>query len=168
MSSVIKTIFGGKDDSAQKAQIAANDEAARFIKQQTNRAMGIVERDKGNAYQNVNLGAQAASDMIRGSVDPRIRAMQGGNVNAQNTLLEGLPQIQRAILGLPTDTSGMQAQWAPANLNFLDQGFPEFGLQQNQQQNQQQNPFMPQNPFAPQNQPQQPGGRPQWPFHKWR
>lgn len=62
--------------------------------------------------ERIQQGAfRESQDFLAGQVLPQqVAPFQQGNVAAQETLLAGLPQIQRAILGQPTNLSGLQAR----------------------------------------------------------
>lgn len=89
MGKVVKSIFGGKDSSAQKGQAAANQNAIDFIK-----GMGDQGRDDLlslglSADENRNAGYQAALDVLAQSVPQQIDAFTAGNTAAQNAILGG-------------------------------------------------------------------------------
>lgn len=141
MSSAVKTIFGGTDDSAQKAQTRAN-------KRTEERILELQEQSRQDALplfdasrQNINQGAQGALDLIGQGIPQETGVFQQGNVAAQQALLAGLPQVQNAIMGQPVDLGGLQAQ----QLNFN----PGFGSNvQLPQQPVPNNPAAPIDPIA--------------------
>lgn len=126
MSSVVKTIFGGTDDSAQKAQIDANKSTAELIAKQAKEAEQAIIPLFSQAQEQRNLGFQGAADVLGQGAPAQISAFQQGNVGAQQALLSGLPQIQNAILGQPVDLSGLQPQTISADVGFLQQQLPQF------------------------------------------
>ena len=71
-------------------------------------------------------GFSSAADFIGGNIGTQIRPSQQGNVAAQQQIARGLPQIQNAILGLPTDLSGFQAKQIgqPGDFN-IQNPFPQ-------------------------------------------
>ena len=142
MSKVVKTLFGGTDKSAQKATKEANRQTLDFIKQQGQVARQDAIPLFGSAFENRNLGAQAALDVFGQTIPQQFSTFQQGNVGAQNTLLAGLPQFQNAILGLPTDLSGLQPQTIDVDTSFAQQQLPQFISPQQalQQPQTQQNP----------------------------
>lgn len=80
-----------------------------------------------SGLQNRLQGFQGALDIFAQSIPGQIEAFQGGNLNAQNTLLAGLdPQIA-AILGGNVNLSGLQAQQTQApQFSAFQQELPEF------------------------------------------
>lgn len=126
MGSVVKSIFGGTDDSAQKAQTRANAKAAEFVKEQAALARGDILNLFPTADINRTLGFQAALDVIGETTPQQLGAFQQGNVGAQQALLSGLPQIQNAILGRPVDLSGLQPQRFDIDTSFAQRQLPQF------------------------------------------
>jgi len=123
---VVQSVFGGSDDSAQKAQTRANKQAAELIAEKAAEARTDVLALFPGFEQNVQAGAQGALDIFGQAVPQQLGAFQAGNVGAQQTLLAGLPQIQNAILGRNVDLSGLQAQQLPVDLGFAQQQLPQF------------------------------------------
>lgn len=126
MSSVVKTIFGGTDDSAQKAQIDANKSTAELIAKQAKEAEQAIIPLFSQAQEQRNLGFQGAADVFGQGAPAQISAFQQGNVGAQQALLAGLPQIQNAILGRQVDLTGLQPQQINVDTGFLQQQLPQF------------------------------------------
>ena len=104
-----------------RASSRAADKASKGVE----RGQDILAASRDRARQDVmrifpqaleaqNRGFQQAQDFLAGQVLPQqAQAFQTGNVQAQETLLAGLPQIQQAILGGQVDTSGLQARTTP-------------------------------------------------------
>lgn len=126
MGDLIKDIFGGSDDSAQKAQIGSNREARADILRLGDRARGDVFGLADLATGNRNQGIQASLDMFGQSIPAQLSSFLGGNTGAQDAILAGVPQVQNAILGLPTDMSGLQTQQLPVDMSMFQQQPPEF------------------------------------------
>ena len=126
MSSLVKTLFGGTDKSSLKAQQQANVGTQQFIEQQGAQARGDVLALQPGVEQNRQLGQQAALDVLGQTIPQQFSTFQQGNVGAQSALLAGLPQFQNAILGLPTDLSGMQPQAIQFDPSFAQQQVPQF------------------------------------------
>ena len=126
MSSVVKTVFGGTDDSAQKAQSRANKRAEDLIAENTAQARKDALALFPASDVNRNLGFQAALDVMGQTIPQQFSAFQQGNVGAQNALLSGLPQFQNAILGGQVDLSGMQPQAIQYDTSFAQQQLPQF------------------------------------------
>ena len=126
MSKVTDTIFGSTDDSAQKAQTRSNAAAQELIAEQAKIARGDVMNLFPASDTNRNMGFQAALDVMGQTIPQQFSTFQQGNVGAQGALLAGLPQMQNAILGLPTDLSGLQPQAIQYNTDFAQQQLPDF------------------------------------------
>lgn len=146
MGDLVKDVFGGTDDSAQKDTKRANKRAQQFIEEKAAEARADALALFPGFEQNVQAGAQGALDIFGQAVPQQLGAFQTGNVGAQQALLAGLPQIQNAILGRPVDLSGLQAQQLPVDLGFAQQQLPQFqsaaDLLGTQQQDQQLTPEM--------------------------
>lgn len=126
MSNAIKTIFGGTDDSSQKAQKGANKVAKAFIEKQTALARSDANRLFPQAQQRIGAGTQAAIDINAQAVPASLAPFQQGNVQAQQALLAGLPQIQNALLGMPVDMGALQPQQVNYDASFLQQQLPQL------------------------------------------
>ena len=127
MSKVVKTVFGGSDKNAQRAQKSANNKAIDLIAKNTEQSREDILKLGPSAEVNRNLGFQAALDVLGQTIPQRFDTLQQGNVGAQQALLAGLPQIQAAILGQPVDLSGLQPQAINVDTSFAQQQLPEFG-----------------------------------------
>lgn len=122
---------GGTDDSAQKLQLAENRKTLELIERQTQRASRDVSKLFGSAEQNLLAGQQGAADVMGQMAPQQISALQQGNLNAQNQLLAGLPQMQNALLGLPTDLSALQPSTVNVDTSFLQNTrLPQFQTSQ--------------------------------------
>lgn len=88
MSKAVKSVFGGSDDSAQKAQVQQNELATRLAAERAKEARADVSALFPAADINRNMANFAAQEQVVG----------------------GLPQILNAIRGLPVDISGLQAR----------------------------------------------------------
>lgn len=105
--------------------------AAKTAAKGAERGQDILQQSREQARQDVlglfpeiqqaqQQGFQQSRDFLSGQVLPQqLGAFQQGNVAAQEQLARGLPQVQSAILGLPTDLSGFQAR---------QQQLPQFAL----------------------------------------
>ena len=91
----------------------------------TDRARGDVTRLFGTAGEARERGFGRALDFLSTAPGTQIAPFQRGNILAQEQIARGLPQIQRAILGQPTDLSGFTARTigAPESFNFDLSGF---------------------------------------------
>ena len=91
----------------------------------TGQARGDVTRLFGTAGEARERGFGRALDFLSKAPGAQIAPFQRGNILAQEQIARGLPQIQRAILGQPTDLSGFQARTvgAPESFNIDLSGF---------------------------------------------
>lgn len=123
--------LGGTDDSAQQLTLKQNQDTLDLIERQTQRATRDVSKLFGSGEQNLLAGNQAALDMMGQYAPQQFSALQQGNQQAQQQLLAGLPQQQAALMGLPTDMSGLQPQQAQVDLSFLQGAqLPQFQTSQ--------------------------------------
>jgi len=114
---------------AVEVGVEGQEEAARINAATAAQARGDVQRLFGTADIARQGGFSSALDFLSGAPAAQIAPFQQGNVAAQQQIARGLPQIQNALLGLPTDLSGFQAQQIgrPADFNF---DLSSFGPQQ--------------------------------------
>ena len=126
MSKVTDTLFGGTDNSSQKRQLAQNEQAKELIAEQAGIARGDIMNLYPAADASRNMGFQAALDIMGQAAPQQFGAFQQGNVGAQQALLSGLPQMQNAIMGIPTDLSGLQPQTIDYSTDFAQQQLPQF------------------------------------------
>lgn len=125
VSGVKDTFFGGAEKKAAKAQQKSLEEAQRLIQENIGEAQGQVRELFPQARQSAQQGFQSALDVFGQSIPAQANVFQQGNVGAQQMLSSGLPQIQNAILGLPTDLSFAQPQQlSMPDLSFLQQQLP--------------------------------------------
>lgn len=116
MGSLVDTLFGGKDDSAQKAQIDANREAVQLIERNTKQARGDAFNLFGQASDTRRAGYESALDLLKGLPTRQFNIVNQGRQNMQDTFLEGHNQVQNALMGLPTDLSGLRKD--PISMNY--------------------------------------------------
>ena len=127
MSKLVSTLFGGTDDSAQRAQSRQNEQARELIARQAEQARGDILNLFPIGTANRSLGFQAALGQIGSGITGQSGVFGAGNVGAQQALLAGLPQIQNAILGQNVDLSGLQAVNLQPDLSaFTNVQLPEF------------------------------------------
>jgi hypothetical protein len=107
MSSIVDSLFGGVDNSGQKLQVEANAEARKYIEQQTARAREDAMRYTPRGVDAARDGFRSAFDLATRAAPASMGAMRGGHIRAQEALLAGLPQMQNALMGTPTDMSGL-------------------------------------------------------------
>ncbi len=122
---IFSSIFGGgatgASERSQEAQLAANAATEKFIKEQSGQARADVSALFPSAQRVGAEGFQGALNVIAGGIPEQLAAFQGGNVGAQQTLGQTLPQIQNAILGLPVNQAAFQQpQTISPNLSFLE------------------------------------------------
>ena len=114
MSWVKDKFFGGAEKRAGKKQVEAAQEGQRLLQENIDRARGEVRPLFEQAQQDISGGFDRARDIFSEITPQQAGMFQAGNLNAQNTLLAGLPQMQNAILGnAPVDLSGLQASSVP-------------------------------------------------------
>lgn len=116
MGSLVSTLFGGKDDSAQEAQIDANREAVRLIERNTKQARGDAFNLFGQASDTRRAGYESALDLLKGLGTRQFNIVNQGRKNMQDTFLEGHNQVQNALLGLPVDLGGLRKD--PISMNY--------------------------------------------------
>lgn len=110
MSWVSDNFFGGAAKDAAKQQTKAIEEASDITQQATNQARSDIMTMFPMAQQNILAGNTGALDLFSQAMPQQMQAAQQGNLNAQQMLLAGLPQMQNALLGNQIDYSGLQAQ----------------------------------------------------------
>lgn len=86
------------------------DESQAFIEQQIAKSRGDLFKFFPQGQESRRLGAQAGLDLISQSMPQQIESFQGGNVAAQNMLIQGLPHQQNAILGRPSNFNPQAVQ----------------------------------------------------------
>jgi hypothetical protein len=118
-------LFGGVDDSSQKAQIAQNRQVLALQEKLAQQARGDVTGIFPGVRQSAQEGFQGALDLMGQTIPQQAALFQGGNVAAQNTLLAGLPQQNNAIMGNPIDLSGLQPTQLYYNTDYTQQRLPE-------------------------------------------
>ena len=126
MSSVVGSLFGGSSSEGLKAQRKANEASRTDVLNAVAQARQDATSLFPTAATNRNLGFQSALDVLGQTIPGQIDVFQQGNVGAQQALLAGLPQVQNAIFGLPTDLSGLQPQRLDVNTDFAQQQLPDF------------------------------------------
>lgn len=115
IATVGAAVIGAKASSSASKKAAKSAERGQdILAASRDRARQDVLRLFPQAQQAQTQGFQRAQDFLAGQVIPnQAEAFQTGNVQAQQSLLAGLPQIQNAILGGNVDLSGLQAQQVP-------------------------------------------------------
>lgn len=126
MGGLVKGIFGGKDSSAQKAQIDANAKDRALFKELAEQSSGDAKALMGAADENRNMSLQQSLNLLGGVVPQRLGAFQEGNVGAQNQIIAGLPMIQAAIMGQPVNMGSLQPTQVSYNTDYAQQTLPQF------------------------------------------
>ena len=126
MSSLVKSIFGGTDKSAQRAQIDANAQDRALFERLANESSGAAQSLFGSADANRNMSLQQVLSLLGGTIPQRLQAQQQGNAGAQRQLIGGLPQIQAAIMGQPVNYGAFQPTQLSYNTDFTRQTLPQF------------------------------------------
>lgn len=124
LGAVVNRTAGKK---AAKAQRRGQEAALAASKEATDLARSQMIPLFNAASENRQAGFQGALDMFGQTIPAQMQAFQGGNMNAQNTLLAGLDPQMQAILGGQIDLSGLQAQQVQApDASMFQQQLPDF------------------------------------------
>ena len=98
--------------SSRKAIKSAERQKAAsqaYIEKQIANARSDIFKLFPAAQESRQAGLQAGLDMYKQAYPAMQNMFQQGNVQAQQALIQGLPQMQNAIMGNPVDLSGFQA-----------------------------------------------------------
>lgn len=133
MSIIKDTFFGGAEKKAAQAQQQGLEQAQRISQQAAAQARGDIMNLFPQAQQTGRQGFQQALDVFSQTLPQQTQAFTSGNVAAQNALLAGLPAMQSAILGTPSQPLDLQAFQFQPDLSFANQTLASL---QNQEQNQ--------------------------------
>lgn len=139
IATVAGAVIGSKaSKSASKAAAKGQDKALGATAASTAQGRQDVIGGFAGADEARRGGFSDALSFLGGAPSQQIAPFQQGNVAAQQQISRGLPQIQNAILGLPTDLSGFQPQQIgqPADFNFDLSGFQRPAQPQLTQQEQ--------------------------------
>ena len=110
---------------AQKSQQKASDKATAQIEESTGSARDDINRLFPQAQQTAQQGFQGALDVFGQSLPAQSDVFQQGNLGAQQAILQGLPQIQNALLGNQVDFSQFQPfQVQQPDMSFFQQTLP--------------------------------------------
>ena len=93
---------------ANKAAKRQREASEKFIKEQINQARGDIFKLFPSASESRMKGLEAGLNLYGQAYPQMMNTFQQGNVAAQKTLLQGLPQVQNAILGNAVDMRGLQ------------------------------------------------------------
>ena len=112
---------------AAKSQERGQEQSMAYQKEAATQARGDAIPLYNSAQDNAMQGYQSALDVFGQTVPQQMQAFQGGNVNAQNTLLAGLPQQNAAILGQQYNPNALQTQSvALPDQSMFQQQLPDF------------------------------------------
>jgi hypothetical protein len=126
MGSFVKSIFGGTDKSAQKAQIDQNAQDRALFERLAEQSSGAAQSLFGAADQNRNASLQQALSLLGGTIPQQLSLQQQGNVGAQGQLIGGLPMIQAALMGQPMNMGSLRPTQLSYNADFARQTLPQF------------------------------------------
>lgn len=126
MGSFIKAIFGGKDSSAQKAQIDANAADRALFQKNTDTGIRKTEALMNAGDENRNMSFQQALSLLGGSLPAQLDVQQQGNVGAQQQLIQGLPMIQAALMGNPVNLASLQPTRITPDMSWNNTKLPDF------------------------------------------
>lgn len=119
MSFVKDTFFGGAEKKASKAQTEALGRAQDYVEESAAEAKADVNRLFPEAQQAIDAGFGEALDVFTSGVSPRLNTFKRGNMNAQETIAAGMPQIQNALLGRPVDMSYQTSKGLMPTISYL-------------------------------------------------
>ena len=125
---VLGAITGDRASSrATDAQSDSEARALEFQRQASEQARNAAIPLFQSARDNSRQGFQGALDVLGQSIPQQLSMLQEGNVNAQNTLGQGLQQQQNAILGNPISNEAFQPQTlSPFDMSMFQQQLPEL------------------------------------------
>ena len=138
VAGVAATAYASKKEedaanNAADAQRGQNEASQRFVEGQSDKSRKDALLLSGLSQRNAISGAGGMHQALSGSAPAAFDAMQQGNMNAQNTILAGTPQLRNALMGRQVDTSGMRAKGVTPDFSFLQQPMPEFTTTDNRQ-----------------------------------
>lgn len=107
MSSVVKTVFGGTDKSAQKISDAANREVRQFARENHERSRQESRELYGEAGEARRAGMQQGMQTIGQSLEQQYRAMAQGAQRAQRQLQGGGRAFQQFLTGRPVNRQAL-------------------------------------------------------------
>lgn len=128
LSDLVGAFTGSTARDAARAQEASLKEGQQLVKEGVAEATQKLETIFPKAQQQQAEGFQSAINLFSDLLPQQAQTYQQGNVQAQQSLLAGLPQMQNAILGAPVDYSGFQPQQVSFNPSAL-QGQQAIGYQ---------------------------------------
>jgi hypothetical protein len=121
IATVGSAVIGGiATNKASKRAAQGQKEALKASTAATSLARRDVTKAFEGARESRRRGFENALSLLSGSAERQIAPFQKGNIQAQAQIARGLPQIQNAILGQPTDLSGFtpRSVGAPSSFNI--------------------------------------------------
>jgi hypothetical protein len=110
-------------DSSRKAAHAGSDaaeEAQAGLVAAGGKARKRLKSGHNLAQKDLFGGSSGAFDVMNQSFGGQQQALSQGNLNAQNTISSGLPQIQNALMGTPTNYSAFDPRGVTLNESFAN------------------------------------------------
>ena len=101
---------------ANKTAKKQRAESKKFIEDSIKQSRGDLFKLYPAAQESRRRGYEAGLDVLRESLPQQLGAFRGGNIAAQEQLIQGLPQIGNAIMGNPIDLSSFQPRTIQGNL----------------------------------------------------
>lgn len=126
MGGLVKSIFGGTDKSAQRAQIDSNAQDRALFQRLADQARGDATSLIGAGDQNRNMAYEQVLSLLGATIPQQLQAQQRGNVGAQRQVIAGLPMIQAALMGQPINYGAMQPTQISFNTDWTRQLLPQF------------------------------------------
>lgn len=116
----IGTVFGAKSskDSAKdslRAQQKQNEQNQKFLEEMYRQGKSDVLKYVPQGAESARQAYERAYEIARQAGQDRLGVATRGNMDAQRTLIAGLPQMNNAILGEDVDLSGLRASDAGIN-----------------------------------------------------
>jgi len=109
------TLFSGKDTTAHDSSVQQNAISREDFKAGQAQGRADVQNLFPAAQTDLSNAFQSAGALIGNIAPARLEATQFGTMDAQNILRSGLGQQRNALMGLPTDFSGLTVQANPVN-----------------------------------------------------
>lgn len=126
MGGLVKSIFGGTDKSAQRAQIDANAQDRALFERLAKDSSASAKSLFNSADANRNMSLQQVLSLLGGTIPQQLSAQQQGNVGAQKQLIGGLPMIQAALMGQPVNLGALRPTRIAYDPSFANQTLPQF------------------------------------------
>jgi len=115
-----------EDGKAHRYTKQRNAEIDAYARQMQEQSRADLMNLFPGAFDNMNMGYQSTLDMLNQSLPMQASTFQQGNMNAQNTLLNGMDPYMAALMGNPIDMSGLQARGVDYNFDWIPQQLPQY------------------------------------------